>query len=145
MKYTVVIDKNREEEVVLYLHSHGALEGKIESLIAEESTELIGYGDGRIVRLHRDDVFAVYTEDGKLFARTENEKLQLRERLYAAEEKLGTGFVKINQSCIVNVSHIERFDVSVGGSLLAVLKNGYKDYVSRRQLKTVKERIGFKL
>ena len=57
---------------------------------------------------------------------------------------LGDDYLKINQSCIVNIKAIKQFDVSLGGSLMISLKNGYRDYVSRRQVKAVKERIGFK-
>lgn len=145
MKCTTVIDKNREEEVIIYLREPRDISKKIEKLVAESVSEFIGYGDSSIVPLSRDMLFSVSVEDGKVIATTASERLQLRERLYVVEERLGDGFVKINQSCIVNLRQIERFDVSIGGSLLVILKNGYKDYVSRRQLKTVKERMGFKL
>ena len=52
------------------------------------------------------------------------------------------GFVRINQSCLGNVRRIARFDASIGGSLMVTFENGHRDYVSRRQLKTVKERMG---
>ena len=57
----------------------------------------------------------------------------------------GSDFVKLNQSCIVNIKKIECFDASLGGALKVTLKNGYRDYVSRRQLKAVKERLGLKI
>lgn len=145
MKYTVVIDKNREEEVVLYLREPSGLAEKIERLVMSENSDLIGYGEGKIIPLAHREIYAVYIEDGKLYASAEKEKLRLYERLYELEEKLGDGFVKINQSCIVSVGKIERFEVSTGGSLMVLMKNGYRDYVSRRQLKIVKERIGFRL
>lgn len=145
MKCTTVIDKNIEEEVVIYLHEKREIANKIEQIAIGEDAELIGYSDKSIIRLSPCDIFCVTVEDGRAYALTESEKLQIRQRLYLAEELLGAAFVKINQSCIVNVEKIERFDVSIGGSLLVILKNGYKDYVSRRQVKAVKERIGFKL
>ena len=58
------------------------------------------------------------------------------------EEKLPLDFVKINQSCLANIKKIERFSASVGGSLKVIFKNGHTDYVSRRQLRTVKEKLG---
>ena len=58
------------------------------------------------------------------------------------EKKLPENFVKINQSCIANIDKINRFDASFSGTLKLIFKNSYTDYVSRRQLKTVKERIG---
>lgn len=145
MKYTVIIDKNREEEVVLYLRERRELVDDIEKLISSENGELVGYGDGKIIPLDAGDIYSVYVEDGKLYASTEKERLRLYERLYTVEQMLGRDFVKVNQSCIVCVKKIERFDVSMGGNLTVIMKNGYRDYVSRRQLKAVKERIGFRL
>ena len=70
------------------------------------------------------------------------EKFEIKTRLYVIEEKLPENFIKINQSCIANINQIERFDASISGTLKIRFKNGYTDYVSRRQLKNVKERIG---
>ena len=61
------------------------------------------------------------------------------------EEMLDESFVKINQSCLGNVKKIARFDASIGGSLMVTFRNAHRDYVSRRQLKTVKERMHIKL
>ena len=72
----------------------------------------------------------------------EKEQLYLKQRLYQVEDNLDKDFIKINQSTIANIRMIERFSVSIGGSLQVIFKNGYKDYVSRRQLKSVKERMG---
>ena len=58
------------------------------------------------------------------------------------KQMLGEGFVKINQSCIANTKKILRFSASISGALQVTFKNGYRDYVSRRQLKTVKKRMG---
>ena len=43
---------------------------------------------------------------------------------------------------LINIDKIKRFDASLSGFLLVTLKNGYSDYVSRRNLKNVKERLG---
>ena len=69
-------------------------------------------------------------------------KFEIKTRLYVIEEKLPENFIKINQSCIANINQIERFNASISGTLKIRFKNGYTDYVSRRQLKNVKERIG---
>ena len=53
-------------------------------------------------------------------------------------------FIYINQGCLANINLIDRFDASIGGTLLIIFKSGYKDYVSRRQLKKIKERLGIK-
>ncbi|MBQ7800187.1 MAG: LytTR family transcriptional regulator [Oscillospiraceae bacterium] len=141
MKCTVVIDKKREQEVVIYAHKRTELINRIEALAAEE-TELVGYNDREAVLMRFDEVFCFCSEDNRVFALCQNERLRLKERLYKIEESLPSDFVRINQSCIANIKKIARFDTSISGTLRVVFKNGYTDYVSRRQLKNVKERLG---
>jgi DNA-binding LytR/AlgR family response regulator len=145
MKCTTVIDKDRDEEVVIYVHHDSELAQKIRQLCEESPTEIIGYEDTGFVLVDPNNVYCFTLEGGKLYALTDKKRLLIKQRLYEIEKALDNRFVKINQSCIVNIGHIERFDTSLGGSLTVILKNGYKDYISRRQLKHVKERIGFKL
>ena len=142
MKCKTVVDPNREEEVIVYVHQRSKLSDDIEEYVTGYSSELIGYLDKSAVKLNQQDIFCIVVENNKIFALTENEKFRLKQRLYTLEEILIKDFVKINQSCIVNIKKIKKFDASFSGALSLTLKNGYKDYVSRRQLKFVKERIG---
>ena len=142
MKCKTIIDKNREEEVIIYAHERNETVESIERIVSSTQLELIGYSGKSAVRLEWSEVYCFTVEGNKVYAVTENEKLQLKLRLYQAAELADEGFVKINQSCVANIRHIKRFDASVSGTLRVVFKNGYTDYVSRRQLKTVKERLG---
>ena len=149
MKHTTHIDPNREEEVIIYTHrrtqSIADLESYLDKMSDKLSAELWGYGqDGRIVRLNPTDVHCFTVEDGKTLALTDTDRLTIRRPLYAVEEMLDSGFVKINQSCIANIRKIDRFNATIGGALMVTFQNSHRDYVSRRQLKAVKERIGFK-
>ena len=142
MKCRTVIDKDREEEVVIYVHEKNSLSYEIEELVLGKSLELFGYKDKNIVKLSPSDVFCFTVEDNKVYAICEKEKYQIKQRLYLLEEILDRDFVKINQSCIANIRKISKFDTSITGTLMISFKNGYRDYVSRRQMKKVKERIG---
>ena len=142
MKFKLFIDKEREEEVIVYAHEKSRLVSEIEILIEDSASELIGFNRGEATRLSAGDVYCFMVEDGKLFADTENERFLVKSRLYKVEEKLPQNFVKINQSCIANIKKIKKFDVTVSGTLKVVFKNGYTDYVSRRNIKNVKERLG---
>ena len=146
MKFRTVIDPNGEDEVVIYARERNAAVDEIEAYLSSISTALVGYGeDGRIVKLRLAEVNCFTVDGGRVYALTDGERLQMRQRLYVIEALLDSRFVRLNQSCIGNVGKIAHFDVSFGGSLNVIFKNGYKDYVSRRQLKSVKERIGFNL
>lgn len=142
MKLQIVIDPNRDEEILVYAHEKTSLINEVEELVKSYSVDLIGYTENETVKLNLNDIYCFFTEDNKVFALTENEKYRLKSRLYQIEEGLSDNFVKINQSCIANIKKIDRFKATVGGSLTVVFKNGYVDFVSRRNLKNVKERLG---
>ena len=142
MKCTVIVDPTCEEEIVIRVRARDALTEQIEDLVKESNTELIGYGEGNMVILRPEDIYCCTVEDGRVLAHTQTGVLSLKQRLYALEELLGNRFVRINQSCLVNTAQIQRFDASFAGALTVTLKNGYRDYISRRQVKKVKERMG---
>jgi DNA-binding LytR/AlgR family response regulator len=142
MKCTLIITNEHQEEVVIYARERTKLTDDIEALVIGSVPELIGYKENQTVKLSSDSVYCFTVEDNKVYALTDSEKLQIKLRLYQLEEILPDTFVKINQSCIANIRKIERFDTSISGTLLIKFKNGYKDYVSRRQMKAVKERFG---
>ena len=141
MKCEIIIDSNCEEKVVIYAREAHELVCQIKRLAEEDRIELVGYREKEIIKLNPCDVCCVTVIRGKVYAICKKEQLQLKERLYAVEGRLPDWFVKINQSCIANMKQIERFDASVSGTLKVYFKNGYTDYVSRRQLKVIKERM----
>lgn len=141
LKCEIIIDPTCEERVVVYAKEKTALVKEIEKL-AKEETELLGYRENEIVKLDPNGIECVSVINNKVYAVCHNERYALKERLYTLEEKLPQNFVKINQSCLANVAKIERFDTSISGTLKIRFKGGHTDYVSRRQLKNVKERIG---
>ena len=144
MKYSIIFDKDRDEEVLIYAKERNALIDRLEALLEEDKKDfIIGISGDDTVMLRPDDVVCFLVEDGVSFALTEIGKYRIKLRLYQAEESFGGDFLRINQSCIVRVSAIERFSASIGGSLTVHLKGGHRDYVSRRQMKAVKERMGF--
>lgn len=142
MEFKLIIDEFRKEEVVVYAKGKNKLTEKIEQLVNDSNLELVGYKNKEATFLNTSDVFCFTILDDKVYALTENDRFVLKQRLYQVEERLSDAFVKINQSCIANISKIKRFDASVSGSLMVIFKNEYKEYVSRRQLKAVKERLG---
>ena len=137
-----VIPETEDERAELYLHEKSPLGAAIENLAADHACELIGYAGEEAVRLRPSEVVCFTSEGGRVYARTAKRVYLLRLRLYRIEEMLSSDFIRINQSCIANVRHIERFDVSFSGTLQVFFRGGYRDFVSRRNLRSVKERFG---
>lgn len=142
MKYKLIIDPQREESLELILHERTPLADKIEALIGENADHILGYRDFEVYRLAPSGIDVVFTDGDDVCAMVGKECYRVRMRLYELEELFGTSFVKLNRGCIVRVSSIVKFESSLGGSLRALLKNGFSDYISRRELKNVKRRFG---
>jgi len=142
MKFSLYIDPSREEEVVVYARKKSLLTEKLEQITEEFSNEIIGYTENEITKLNISDVICFIVENNRIYALTNAKKYLIKQRLYNLEENFSKSFVKINQSCLANINKIERFDSSISCTLKVVFKNGYTDYVSRRNVKTIKERLG---
>lgn len=142
MKFKLFISKEHDEEVLVYAHDETPLTKAIEKMVEDDGAQLVGYIEREAVMIDLFDVSCFVVDDNKVYACTSEDKIRVRERLYQLQEKLPDMFVKVNQSCIANVNMIKSFDSSITGTLHVKFKNGYSDYVSRRQLKAVKERFG---
>lgn len=142
MKCTVILDNTREEEIIIYAHQKNELIDEIERMVMGATQQITGFLNEEIIKLDTNDVFCFIIENAKLYAVCESKKYLVKTRLYNIEEMLDKNFVKINQSCIANISKIKKFDSSISGTLKVIFKNGYTDYVSRRNIKNIKERLG---
>ena len=144
MKYRVEIREEQDEDIVILAKRRSDILLEIESMIGLSDEPVLGYLNDEAVRLDLKNVFCFYTESGRVYAQCKEGSYLVKERLYRLEALAPVDFIKINQSCLVNVTKIKRFKSSIGGALLVILDNGFKDYISRRQLKAVKERMGLK-
>ena len=131
---------NGLKDILIYKGSE--LINQIKSLVGDYSSVINGFKEKEIFHLKISDIYCFTVENNKVFAITEDDKFFIRERLYNIEKELSNDFIKINKSCIANIKKIERFDATFSGTLMVKFKNGYTDYVSRRSVKNVKERLG---
>ncbi len=143
MKCFTFIDKNEEEKVIIYSKERTSLVEQIEKLVSSSGVSLTGTYEDTSILINPMDVTCFVVEGGKIYALINEKKYQLKERLYQLEDmSFNEYFVKLNQSCLANIKQIKEFKASIGGAVMVVFQNGYKDYISRRELKNVKERIG---
>jgi DNA-binding LytR/AlgR family response regulator len=133
-----------KEEIVAYAKDRNELINLIEKICLNDSTKIIGYTDNIIKELNPNEIECFITTLDKVYAVVKDNKYVVKKRLYELNELLSNSFTFVNQGCLANLKKVDHFEASIGGSLLVVFKSGYKDYVSRRQLKNVKERMGIK-
>ena len=143
MKFHLVIDKEKEPSVTVVCDRVTSVVAKIEEICKETDENLLyGYTVDEIIRLSLPELACFFTRDNKLFACVDDKEYAVKLRVKQVLELVDDSFIKINQGCIVNVRQIQRFKVSIGAGLKVVLKNGYTDYVARREVKNVKRRLG---
>lgn len=144
MNFRLIIDKEKDEEVVATVHERTALIDEIEALIQKHTgTDRIpGYTEDDIKMLSVSDIECVTVLDGKTYAiDSKNRHYRLKQRLYELEEQLPSSFIRINKSTLANEARLDRFKVTYAGSVDAVFKCGYTEYVSRRCFAQIKRRF----
>lgn len=146
MKFNLIITKE-EESITLCVHKRTPLTDKIEELVSNneisiEGININGYLEKDIVPLKLEEINRFYAEDDKCYASVDSKTYQIKKRLYQIEEILPSYFIRINKSSIININFIKRFNTSWTANVFVELKDGVRVYISRRQLKIVKERLG---
>jgi DNA-binding LytR/AlgR family response regulator len=96
----------------------------------------------RMVLLHADEIYLIRAEEERIFIYTKAGRYLSGKRLYELETLLGNEFMRISKSAIVSLKKIASVEVSFNSMMLLVMKNGEKDYISRKYLPDFKKYLG---
>ena len=142
MQFKLIIDQEKDEEVVITAHRRNTLIDEIEALISKHTDRIPGYTEDDIKMLSVSEIECITVLDGKTYAiDTKNCRYRLKQRLYELEQQLPASFIRINKSSLANETYLDRFAVTIAGSVDAVFKCGYREYVSRRCFVQIKRRL----
>ena len=147
MKFTLIVDESKDEEVVATVHAPSPLTDQIEKLILEYagSDKLIAYTEDELLQLPISQIECITVLDGKTYAiDVEGRRYRLKERLYTLEAMLPSSFIRINKSALANETHLDRFIATFSGGVNARFRSGYEEYVSRRCFAEIKRRFASK-
>ena len=147
MKFKLIIDKTKDEEMVATVHQRSALTDQIEALIRSHAgTDTItAYTEDEMKLLPFSDIECITVLGGKTWAiDTQNHRYRLKYRLYELEELLPASFIRINKSALANENRLDHFAVTCTGAVDAVFKCGWREYVSRRCFAQIKRRFDSK-
>lgn len=143
MKFRLIIDKTKEEEVVATVHAPSQLTDRLEALIANpDKDRIVGYTDADMQLLAFTDIECITVLSGKTYAIDRQKRFfRLKQRLYELESILPPEFIRINKSSFANETHLQRFSTTFSGGVDAVFRCGYTEYVSRRCFAQIKRRF----
>lgn len=143
MKIEIITDTNEEELLVkIFAKQINDDVQKIISLLNKSKDAIIGFKNDQAFIIEESDIMRIYIEDKKVFIKTVDDIYSSKKRLYEIENSLGNDFIKISQSEIANIKYIKKLDFSYTGTIMLIFKNGDKSFVSRRSLKTFKDKLG---
>ncbi len=111
-------------------------------LLGTGDTPVTAYHEEKLIILQPEDIFMVRVEDGDTILYGAKQKFRSRKRLYELSIQLGKQFMQISKSTLVNLSYLDSVEPGLGGTMLLKLKNGCKDYVSRKYLPDFKRYLG---
>ncbi len=143
MKFKLIIEKDCEEEIIAKVRSASELTQNIENLVMSYTgnNEICVQGDYEIKWLKYDEIECITIIDRRLFAIDfQGTQYRTSGTLGELEDKLPSYFIRINKSTLANEKRISSFKTSFTGSVDAIFKCGFKDYVSRRCFAKIKRR-----
>ena len=136
-----VDEKYNESKIIIYTNKiNEEITSIIEGISSINQKSLKAYKDDKIYILNQKDIETIYSENGKVLARCNNELYTLKHRLYELEDLLDKKiFTRISNSEITNFNKVENIDFKVLGTLIINFKSGNKSYASRRYISKIKE------
>ncbi|MFT4104342.1 MAG: LytTR family DNA-binding domain-containing protein [Lacrimispora sp.] len=132
----------REDYAVIYCKEITDEVQELSSLIEAGERIVTAKDQERIVVLRPKEIFMVRVENGETVIYCRSRKYTTSKRLYELEEQLSTRFMRISKSAIVNLNELDSVEASFNSMMTLILKNGCKDYISRKYLPDFKKYLG---
>lgn len=129
--YAVIYTNQVTDEIQRMIDAFSANESPITALREDD-----------MIILQPKDIYMVRVEDGDTIIYGAKQKYRSRKRLYEIGQQLGNQFMQISKATLINLSYMDSVEPGFSGTLLLKLKNGSKDYVSRKYLPEFKKYLG---
>lgn len=130
--FVVIHTSKMTDEIQRMIDIFSTSETPITALLNEED----------IVVLRAKEIYMVRIEGGDTILYGENTRYRSRKRLYELRQQLGTQFMQISKAALINLSYMDSIESGFSGTLLLKMKNGCKEYVSRKYLPEFKKYLG---
>ncbi len=133
--------KDDEIEVIINASNNSEYLNKIiQSIqsISDNIDTIVGSKDNSLSILNIQDIICFYSREQNNYCKTKNGEFRIKKKLYELEESLPQkSFIRISNSCIANVEHIESFDLSKIGNIIIKFVDGSIEYVSKRKISSI--------
>lgn len=145
MKVKIELQENTiEPYAVIYTETVTPEIAKIAEMLGNEKKEafMVLEQDEKFVVVRPEELYMARYEQQKVVLYAEKQQYLTKNRLYEVEEQLGNQFMRISKTTLINLRQIESVEPSFSGTMYLKLKNGCKDYISRKYLPAFKKYLG---
>lgn len=89
-----------------------------------------------LVEVENKDIIMFYSDKKYNYCKLKDRSYRVKSKLYELEE-INADFIRISKNCIVNIKHVEMFDISKTGKIVVRLDDFTEQVVSRRKTKDI--------
>jgi len=126
--------------------------GELTPEIAELAREISQFGNGkgviigsldeRMVVIDPEHIVLIRVESEKVYIVTYENTYRIGKRMYELLDILGKDFMQVSKSAAINLKYLESVEPSFNGVMLLHMKNGEKEYISRKFVPQLKKYLG---
>lgn len=142
MKVEVKLDPNyTETKIEIYTNQiNEEISNLIKILESKTENRILVFKEEKLYIIEEKEIEAIYSNQGKVYIRSNGVEYISKNKLYELEEKLiEPYFIRISNSEIINFNKVGNLDLNVTGTIKITFKDKYVTYASRRNIKKIKE------
>ena len=98
--------------------------------------KVIVSNDYELLEIEFKDIVKFYSDKKYNYCKTKTGQYRIKSKLYELE-KMDSNLLRISKNCIINIQHVEKFDISETGKIVIILDDYTQEVVSRRKIKDV--------
>ena len=107
------------------------------SNISDAPNQIIASKNNEVYFIDIKEVITFFSKNKYVYLRTVKDTYRIKYKLYELEKLFVKDFIRISNSCIINMEQIECFDTSIIGTILVKLKDGSTESVSKRSISEI--------
>ena len=140
LKINEELEKNEIVEVIQYSSKNKYFQHFVDYIKNYEldyRNKVIVLSDNyELVEVEYKDIIMFYSDKKYNYCKLKDRSYRVKSKLYELEE-INADFIRISKNCIVNIKHVEMFDISKTGKIVVRLDDFTEQVVSRRKTKDI--------
>lgn len=128
--------KNNEINILVEYSTCTDIDKIIEHIKNYNDHKALVRKNNEYVQIDFQDIIVFYSDKKDIYCRTRNGEYRIKQPLSKLENQ-EDDFVRISKSCIININHLDSFDMGETGVIVVKLDDGTEEIVSRRKVKEI--------